>query len=257
MVLRKHSDLLWQLLIGPMNLQQIPRFATNTFNMIDFLAVFPGSLQELVGLVGLVGLVWVKVSQGNFPIWALRKNSWSFIEKRCIDKKSQGILRKKTSNKHLTGLFRFHFWNLTFPKKQLISGPPFILTRDPLRYLSLLGVMLRQGDQQQSFAHLGKATCFLKKKKENKMGWFLSDISCSYTFLFKMNFRFLVVCCVVVMPFFREIFRFFFRISPLHWNWGSMLSTRIWNHQNPYWKWWIWQTVDGLLAQEPWDTSKQ
>lgn len=68
MVLRKHSDLLWQLLIGPMNLQQIPRFATNTFNMIDFLAVFPGSLQELVGLVGLVGLVWVKVSQGNFPI---------------------------------------------------------------------------------------------------------------------------------------------------------------------------------------------
>lgn len=70
-------------------------------------------------------------------------------------------------------------------------------------------MMLRQGDQQQSFAHLGKATCFLKK--ENKMGWFLSDISCSYTFLFKMNFRFLVVCCVVVMPFFQGNLPIFFQ----------------------------------------------
>lgn len=38
-----------QLLIGLMNLQQIPRFATNTFNMIDFLAVFPGSSKSWLG----------------------------------------------------------------------------------------------------------------------------------------------------------------------------------------------------------------
>ena len=164
MVLRKHGELLWQLLIGPNEPFTFqPRFAANTFNMIDFLAVFPGSSQSWLGLLGWFGWRYHR----QFPHFKqLLKNSWRINSKKCIDKKKSGRLTKKYPTKISPVCLDFTFWNLTFTKRTHFWSPfhPKVLTRDPLRYLSLLGVMLRQGDQQQSFAHLGKATCVLKKK---------------------------------------------------------------------------------------------
>ena len=130
MVLRKHSDLLFQqLLIGPND----P--STNTEVCHEYLQHdrLLGRLSRVPSKswLGLVGLVWVGLGEGitgNFPILSTPEKLLEFIEKRCIDKKKSGHLTQKYPTNISPVCLDFTFEISRLPK-ELISGPPFILTR--------------------------------------------------------------------------------------------------------------------------------